>query len=138
MTALGNFSSKRKENYDFSLVNEKVALIPYRRHHVAKYHTWMCDPSILEATASEPLSLDEEYAMQRTWRDDATKVCFQMSVDKNWKEVVYSLLCFPCCYDSNCVLFSVTDYIHNSSWRRSGCRYFGGETHCGGCQLIPA
>jgi hypothetical protein len=55
-------------------VNDKVVLIPYRRHHVEKYHKWMCDPAILEATASEPLSLEEEYAMQRTWRDDATKV----------------------------------------------------------------
>jgi hypothetical protein len=30
-----------------------------------KYHEWMKSPELLEATASEPLSLDEEYEMQR-------------------------------------------------------------------------
>lgn len=31
---------------------------------MAKYHDWMKDPTLLETTASEPLSLDEEYDMQ--------------------------------------------------------------------------
>ena len=68
-----------KDNYIHALVNDKVVLIPYRKHHVAKYHEWMCDPDILEATASEPLSIEEEYAMQRTWKNDATKVTSMLS-----------------------------------------------------------
>jgi hypothetical protein len=31
---------------------------------------------IQQATASDPLSLEEEYAMQRTWRDDGDKLTF--------------------------------------------------------------
>ena len=46
---------------------------PYRRRHVARYHAWMQDPWLREMTASEPLSLDEEYAMQASWRDDAAE-----------------------------------------------------------------
>jgi hypothetical protein len=30
----------------------------------------MKDPFLQEATASEPLTLEEEYAMQASWRDD--------------------------------------------------------------------
>ena len=37
---------------------------------------WMKDPYILEMTASEPLSLEEEYAMQGSWRDDSRKCTF--------------------------------------------------------------
>ncbi len=36
----------------------------------------MQDPHIQEATASEPLSLDEEYAMQQSWRSDHDKLTF--------------------------------------------------------------
>jgi len=38
----------------------------------------MQDESIQEATASEPLSLNEEYAMQRSWRDDPDKLTFMV------------------------------------------------------------
>ncbi|KIX00349.1 uncharacterized protein Z518_10488 [Rhinocladiella mackenziei CBS 650.93] len=55
---------------------KKVLLAPYSAHHVPKYHEWMKDPEIQEATASEPLTLDEEYAMQRSWRTDADKLTF--------------------------------------------------------------
>ncbi|OAL30265.1 hypothetical protein AYO20_08839 [Fonsecaea nubica] len=54
----------------------KVVLVPYSAHHVPKYHGWMKDPEIQEATASEPLTLEEEYAMQRSWRDDGDKLTF--------------------------------------------------------------
>ncbi|KAK4054868.1 hypothetical protein OIV83_000792 [Microbotryomycetes sp. JL201] len=46
------------------LANDKVVLVPYRRHHVPKYHDWMQDASVLEATASERLTLQQEYDMQ--------------------------------------------------------------------------
>lgn len=36
----------------------------------------MQDPSLQAATASEPLTLPEEYAMQESWRTDADKLTF--------------------------------------------------------------
>ena len=53
-----------------------MILVPYRRDHVDKYHEWMKDPALLEATGSEPLSMEEEVEMQKTWRDDETKCTF--------------------------------------------------------------
>jgi hypothetical protein len=42
------------------------------------YHTGllMCCQEIQEATASEPLALDEEHAMQQSWREDPDKLTF--------------------------------------------------------------
>lgn len=53
-----------------SLVGERVILVPYMKEHVPKYHAWMQDPGILQATASEPLTLDQEYEMQLSWSQD--------------------------------------------------------------------
>jgi RimJ/RimL family protein N-acetyltransferase len=36
----------------------------------------MQDPDLQSATASEPLSIDEEYTMQRSWRTDRDKLTF--------------------------------------------------------------
>lgn len=55
---------------------DKVLLVPYRPEHVPKYHQWMQNPELLEATASEPLSLEAEYDMQRTWVADPEKCTF--------------------------------------------------------------
>ncbi|EMC91327.1 hypothetical protein BAUCODRAFT_41791, partial [Baudoinia panamericana UAMH 10762] len=54
----------------------KCLLVPYSVHHVSTYHEWMQDPELQEITASEPLTLDEEYGMQRTWHDDRDKLTF--------------------------------------------------------------
>jgi RimJ/RimL family protein N-acetyltransferase len=37
---------------------------------------WMKDPFILEMTASEPLSLEEEFEMQQSWAEDPKKATF--------------------------------------------------------------
>ena len=51
-------------------VGERVILLPYHRRHVPRYHAWMMSPALQEQTASEPLSLDDEYAMQASWHID--------------------------------------------------------------------
>ncbi|CAI9099304.1 OLC1v1036099C1 [Oldenlandia corymbosa var. corymbosa] len=59
-----------------SIVGEKVILVPYMKEHVPKYHEWMQNPALLEATASEPLTLDQEYEMQVSWTQDPLKQTF--------------------------------------------------------------
>lgn len=53
-----------------SIEGEKVILVPYMKQHVPKYHQWMQDPLLLEATASEPLTLQQEYKMHLSWCQD--------------------------------------------------------------------
>ncbi|KAF2212723.1 hypothetical protein CERZMDRAFT_40756 [Cercospora zeae-maydis SCOH1-5] len=59
-----------------ALATRSILLVPYSENHVPTYHEWMQDPDLQEATASEPLSIEEEYAMQRSWRDDRDKLTF--------------------------------------------------------------
>ena len=79
-----------KANETTVLVGAKVILVPYHPEHVPvyvfffflfsrftiynffspnakKYHEWMCDEELRRLTASEPLTLEEEYAMQRAY-----------------------------------------------------------------------
>nr|POE63242.1 n-acetyltransferase 9-like protein [Quercus suber] len=65
-----------KINEDVSLSSSGLLLVPYCASHVPIYHAWMQDPDLQSATASEPLTLDEEYAMQRSWRTDGDKLTF--------------------------------------------------------------
>ena len=58
------------------ICGEKVTLVPYRHKFVEVYHEWMKDPYILEMTASEPLTIEEEYQMQKSWREDSNKCTF--------------------------------------------------------------
>lgn len=62
--------------YPQALSSRSILLVPYSPHHVPTYHQWMQDPDLQAATASEPLSLEEEYAMQRSWRLDSDKLTF--------------------------------------------------------------
>ncbi|KAF2221498.1 GNAT domain-containing protein [Elsinoe ampelina] len=63
-------------NEHTAIVTENVLLVPYEKHHVPTYHEWMTDESLLALTASEPLSLPEEYTMQSSWRHDHDKLTF--------------------------------------------------------------
>ena len=65
-----------KLNYDTVIVGQNCVLVPYRPEHVERYHAWMQAPELLQATGSEPLSLQEEYDMQQSWRDDDAKCTF--------------------------------------------------------------
>ncbi|CAG5904217.1 unnamed protein product [Menidia menidia] len=48
-----------------------------------EYHEWMKSPELQQLTASEPLTLDQEYDMQRSWREDDDKCTF-IILDKQW------------------------------------------------------
>jgi len=65
-----------RQNQFIVVVGTNVILVPYEEYHVPKYHSWMNDPGLREQTASERLSLQEEYDMQRSWREDADKCTF--------------------------------------------------------------
>lgn len=68
-----------------SLEGKRVVLVPYMSEHVPKYHSWMQDPALLEATGSEPLSLEQEYEMQISWTQDPNKRTFIL-LDKDFIE----------------------------------------------------
>jgi RimJ/RimL family protein N-acetyltransferase len=53
-----------------------VVLVPYRPEHVERYHAWMQNEDLRVATASEPLTWDEEVAMQQSWKEDPYKCTF--------------------------------------------------------------
>ena len=80
-----------KLNIKSKIEGTKVTLVPYREHHVIKYHKWMSDPELLLLTASEPLSIDDEYEMQKTWQNDENKLTFiilnKSNFDKNTNEI---------------------------------------------------
>lgn len=86
-----------KINENVKIIGDRVILVPYKRHHVAKYHEWMMQTEIQELTASEPLTIDEEYEMQKKWQQDEDKLTFiilskdlyveNMSVSSEEKEI---------------------------------------------------
>ncbi|WDK12518.1 acetyltransferase [Colletotrichum graminicola] len=59
-----------------AIATPRVTLVPYEAKHVERYHEWMSDPDIQEATASEPLTLEEEYENQQSWRTSHDKLTF--------------------------------------------------------------
>ncbi|ORY48502.1 N-acetyltransferase 9-like protein [Rhizoclosmatium globosum] len=65
-----------KVNSNHIVYGKTVVLVPYKTHHVDTYHKWMMDPFLLEMTASEPLSIEEEHEMQQSWAVDETKLTF--------------------------------------------------------------
>ncbi|XP_032640982.1 alpha/beta-tubulin-N-acetyltransferase 9 isoform X2 [Chelonoidis abingdonii] len=60
-----------KINQNTVLQGKKVTLVPYTSAHVSRYHEWMKSEELQQLTASEPLSLEQEYEMQRSWQEDA-------------------------------------------------------------------
>ncbi|KAK0186745.1 GNAT domain-containing protein [Armillaria mellea] len=81
-----------KANESTVLIGRKVVLVPYDEGHVAvsvpvmlfriaelalqKYHSWMENDELRSLTASERLTLEEEFDMQRKWREDDDKLTF--------------------------------------------------------------
>ncbi|XP_062362509.1 alpha/beta-tubulin-N-acetyltransferase 9 isoform X4 [Cinclus cinclus] len=73
-----------KINQDTVLRGKKVTLVPYTAAHVPRYHEWMQSEELQRLTASEPLSLEQEYEMQHSWRDDADKCTFIVLDSGRW------------------------------------------------------
>ncbi|CAL8283291.1 unnamed protein product [Merluccius merluccius] len=73
-------------NENTLLEGEKVVLVPYNAYHVPRYHEWMKSPELQQLTASEPLSLDQEYEMQRSWREDNDKCTFIILDKQLWSD----------------------------------------------------
>ncbi|KAL7509538.1 hypothetical protein ACHAWX_000763 [Stephanocyclus meneghinianus] len=65
-----------RTNYEIGLSGCKCILVPYRPEHLPNYHEWMKDPFLLDATASEPLTMEQEVEMQQSWREDERKCTF--------------------------------------------------------------
>ncbi len=63
-------------NEDLTIRGQRCVLVPYRREHVETYHRWMQDPHLQQTTESEPLTMEQEYDMQRSWREDEDKCTF--------------------------------------------------------------
>ncbi|KAK6625583.1 hypothetical protein RUM43_005882 [Polyplax serrata] len=59
-----------KLNENTVIRGNSTLLVPYEEWHVPKYHEWMKSEELQLLTASEPLSLEDEYDMQKTWRLD--------------------------------------------------------------------
>ena len=73
-------------NKNTTIIGQKTILVPYTVEHVQKYcvtvtyatvskqccryHNWMQSEELQKLTASEPLTLDEEYQMQKSWMMD--------------------------------------------------------------------
>lgn len=65
-----------RSNYNTCFSGTKCLLVPYRPEHVTIYHDWMLDPYLLEMTGSEPLTMEEEIEMQKSWKEDEDKCTF--------------------------------------------------------------
>ncbi|KAF9069982.1 GNAT domain-containing protein [Rhodocollybia butyracea] len=63
-------------NKNTVLVGANVVLVPYQVSHVPRYHAWMEDEELRRLTASEPLTLEQEYEMQQKWQTDEDKLTF--------------------------------------------------------------
>ncbi|KAM5273048.1 alpha/beta-tubulin-N-acetyltransferase 9 [Ctenodactylus gundi] len=72
-------------NRNTVLLGKKVALVPYTLEHVPRYHEWMKSEELRRLTASEPLTLEQEYAMQCSWREDADKCTFIVLDADRWQ-----------------------------------------------------
>ncbi|KAI9310312.1 GNAT domain-containing protein [Dichotomocladium elegans] len=108
-----------RRNENLVLVGSKVILVPYKKEHVLKYHDWMQSPFLQEMTASEPLTLDEEYAMQRSWHEDEKKCTF-IILDAS-KVMIGDVNIFLNDPDDDPTFGEIEIMIAEADYRRNGC-----------------
>ncbi|XP_065753168.1 alpha/beta-tubulin-N-acetyltransferase 9 isoform X1 [Phocoena phocoena] len=73
-------------NQNILLLGKKVVLVPYTPEHVpSRYHEWMKSEELRRLTASEPLTLEQEYVMQCSWQEDADKCTFIVLDAEKWQ-----------------------------------------------------
>uniref|UniRef100_A0A8C9EAS9 Alpha/beta-tubulin-N-acetyltransferase 9 n=1 Tax=Phocoena sinus TaxID=42100 RepID=A0A8C9EAS9_PHOSS len=72
-------------NQNILLLGKKVVLVPYTPEHVPRYHEWMKSEELRRLTASEPLTLEQEYVMQCSWQEDADKCTFIVLDAEKWQ-----------------------------------------------------
>ncbi|NWR82301.1 NAT9 acetyltransferase, partial [Furnarius figulus] len=93
-----------KINQDTVLRGQKVTLVPYTAAHVPRYHEWMQSEELQRLTASEPLSLEQEYEMQRSWREDPDKCTF----------IVLDTALWPGQAEESCMVGDVNLFLTNA------------------------
>lgn len=116
-----------------SLEGERVILVPYMEAHVPKYHQWMKDPALLQATGSEPLTLDQEYQMQQSWNQDP---------NSSLSHFIIFICLFPLIISSNFYLGCVLKFLvlieirlclflqSFLTWYGFGGGFFRADFHC--------
>ncbi|KAM7381265.1 hypothetical protein PAMA_012216 [Pampus argenteus] len=94
-------------NENTLLEGHKVVLVPYNVAHVPRYHEWMKSPELQQLTASEPLSLDQEYDMERSWREDDDKCTFIILDKQRWLD--------PSVEEEQCMMGDVNIFLTDPS-----------------------
>ncbi|XP_030317455.1 N-acetyltransferase 9 [Calypte anna] len=92
-----------KINQNTVLQGQRVTLVPYTAAHVPRYHEWMQSEELQHLTASEPLSLEQEYEMQRSWREDTDKCTFIVLDAERWHGQT--------CGDEHCMVGDVNLFL---------------------------
>ncbi|KAL2101792.1 hypothetical protein ACEWY4_003553 [Coilia grayii] len=90
-------------NENTLLEGKNVVLVPYNAEHVPRYHVWMGSEELQKLTASEPLSLEQEYEMQSSWREDDDKCTFIVLDKQKWAE--------PSVPEEQCMLGDVNVFL---------------------------
>ncbi|KAF6718137.1 N-acetyltransferase 9 [Oryzias melastigma] len=96
-----------KINENTLLEGQRVVLVPYNAEHVPRYHEWMKSPELQQLTASEPLTLEQEYDMQRSWREDHDKCTFIILDKQQWAD--------PRVDEETCMVGDVNIFLTDSS-----------------------
>ncbi|XP_019899612.1 N-acetyltransferase 9 isoform X2 [Esox lucius] len=94
-------------NEDTLLEGKNVVLVPYNAHHVPRYHQWMGCPELQQLTASEPLTLEQEYDMQKSWREDDDKCTFIILDKQRWAD--------PAVLEEQCMVGDVNIFLTDPS-----------------------